>query len=342
MSDQANDSEVRRLDVTVVLLDDGFTSTAVMPIEVFHAAGALWPVLQGQAPAPRFQVTTASIDGSPIRSPYGIAVAPETSIDAVERTDIVVVPSSGLQIDEKMVANSALVPWLRRQYDQGAFLAGVCVGAAYLAETGLLDGRTATTHWALSAQLESRYPQVCWRPEMMVTEEARLLCSGGVTAAADASLYLVEKLCGHQVALECARSLLLGMPRVNQSGYAVLPLSPDHDDEGVRRAETLLQTRCRENITIEALADQVGMAPRTLARRFKAATGRLPGAYQQQVRIELAKAMLERDGKPVQLVSAEVGYEDAAFFRALFKRSTGMTPIEYRGRFGIPSLRGAV
>ena len=339
---QANDTEVRRLDVTVVLLDDGFTSTAVMPIEVFHAAGLLWPALQGQNPAPRFNVTTASIDGRPIRSPYGIAVAPETSIDQIKRTDIVVVPSSGLQIDEKMLANSALVPWLRRQYEAGAILAGVCVGAAYLAEAGLLDGRVATTHWALAAQLERRYPQVLWRPEMMVTEEARLLCSGGVTAAADASLYLVEKLCGHQVALECARSLLLGMPRVNQSGYAVLPLSPDHDDEGVRRAETLLQTRCRENLTIEALADLVGMSPRTLARRFKAATGRLPGAYLQAVRIELAKAMLERDGKPIQSVSAEVGYEDAAFFRALFKRSTGMTPAEYRARFAMPALRGAV
>ena len=340
--DQANDAEVRRLDVTVVLLDDGFTSTAVMPIEVFHAAGALWPVLKGQAPAPRFNVTTVSIDGRPIRSPYGIQITPETSLDAIGRTDIVVIPSSGLQIDEKMVANSALVPWLRRQYEQGAFLAGVCVGAAYLAEAGLLDGRVATTHWALAAQLERRYPQVLWRPEMMVTEEARLLCSGGVTAAADVSLYLVEKLCGHQVALECARSLLLGMPRVNQSGYAVLPLSPDHDDDGVRRAEILLQTRCRENLTIEALADLVGMSPRTLVRRFKACTGRLPGAYQQQVRIEVAKAMLERDAKSIQSVSAEVGYEDAAFFRALFKRSTGMTPAEYRGRFAIPALRGAL
>ena len=340
--DQANDAEVRRLDVTVVLLDDGFTSTAVMPIEIFHAAGALWPELQGRAPAPRFRVTTASIDGRPIRSPYGIGITPETSIEAIGRTDIVVIPSSGLQVDEKMVANSALVPWLRRQYADGAFLAGVCVGAAYLAEAGLLDGRVATSHWALSAQLERRYPQVLWRPEMMVTEEARLLCSGGVTAAADVSLYLVEKLCGHQVALECARSLLLGMPRVNQSGYAVLPLSPDHDDDGVRRAEILLQTRCRENITLETLAEAVGMSPRTLARRFKASTGRLPGAYQQQVRIELAKAMLEREGKPIQTISAEVGYEDAAFFRALFKRSTGMTPAEYRGRFAIPSLRGAV
>ena len=339
--DQANDAEVRRLDVTVVLLDDGFTSTAVMPIEVFHAAGALWPALLGEAPAPRFNVTTASIDGGPIRSPYGIAVAPETSIDTIARTDIVVVPSSGLQIDEQMLANSALVPWLRRQYDQGAILAGVCVGAAYLAETGLLDGRVATTHWALSAQLERRYPNVLWRPEMMVTEDARLLCSGGVTAAADASLYLVEKLCGHQVALECARSLLLGMPRVNQGGYAVLPLSPDHDDEGVRRAETLLQTQCRETITIEALAEMVGMTPRTLVRRFKAATGRLPGAYQQAARIDLAKAMLERDARSIQSVSTEVGYDDAAFFRALFKRATGMTPAEYRGRFAIQSLRGA-
>jgi len=125
------------LDVTVVLFDDGYASTALMPIEVFHSAGALWRELKGEHPEPRFRVTTVSIDGRPVRAPYaGLMMTPQCGIADVERSDIVVVPTSGLTIDEKLVANSALVPWLKKHHQAGAYLAGVCMGAMYLAETG--------------------------------------------------------------------------------------------------------------------------------------------------------------------------------------------------------------
>jgi transcriptional regulator GlxA family with amidase domain len=327
-------SERTRLDVTVVLLDDGYASTALMPIEVFHSAGALWCELRGEAPEPRFRVTTASIGGRPVQSPYaGLSMSPQMAVEDVERSDIVVIPTSGLALDEKLIENSALLPWLRKQHAQGAYLAGVCMGAAYLAEAGLLDGRTATTHWAVADDLRRRWPKVMWRPEMFVTEDSRLLCSGGLTAAADVSLYLVEKLCGHEVAVQTAKALLLTMPRTHQSGYAVLPLSPAHDDERIREAEHYIQARFRETLTTEAIANHVAMSPRTLIRRFKAATGRLPGAYLQAVRIEAAKAILESDDASIQVVASAVGYDDAAHFRELFKRSTGMTPAEYRAHF---------
>ena len=327
------------LDVTVVLLEDGFSSTAIMPIEVFHSAGTLWRQLHGEAPEPRFRVTTATLDGRPVRNSHGLALTPQAALGDIERTDIVIVSTSGLALDEKLGANTALPPWLRRQYEQGAHVAGVCMAAAYLAEAGLLDGRMATTHWALAADFARRWPAVVWRPEMMVTEDARVLCSGGVCASIDVSLYLVEKLCGHEVAVQCAKALLLNMPRVSQSGYAVLPLSPDHGDTAIRSVEAWLQDHCREDLSIERLAGRAGMSARTFVRRFKAATGRFPGAYVQAARVELAKAMLERDAAPVQTVSSAVGYEDVAFFRALFKRTTGMTPAQYRSRFAALAVR---
>lgn len=327
-------SERTVLNVTVVLLDDGYASTALMPIEVFHSAGALWRELHGEAPEPRFAVTTASIGGQAVRSPYaGLSMSPETALEAVDRTDIVIIPTSGLCFNEKLIENSALLPWLQKQHAHGAYIAGVCMGAAYLAEAGLLDGRRATTHWAIAAEFGKRWPKVDWRPEMFVTEDARLLCSGGLTAAADVSLYLVEKLCGHEVAVQTAKALLLTMPRTHQSGYAVLPFSPAHDDERVQQAERYIQTNFRESVTSETLACHVAMSPRTLMRRFKAATGRLPGAYLQAVRVETAKAILESDDAPIQAVASAVGYDDAAHFRELFKRSTGMTPAEYRAHF---------
>lgn len=327
-------------DVTVVLLDDGYASTALMPIEVFHSAGALWRELNGQTPEPRFRVTTASIDGRPVRSPYaGLKMTPERKIADIDRTDIAIVPTSGLALDEKLLENSALLPWLRQHHAKGAYLAGVCMGAAYLAEAGLLDGKRATTHWAVGVDLARRYPKVDWRTDMFVTEDSRLLCSGGLTAAADVSLYLVEKLCGHEIAVQTAKALLLTMPRTCQSGYALLPISPAHNDDAVRACELYLQSHYRENTSLESLAEKAGLAPRTLMRRFKAATGKLPGAYVQAVRVETAKAMLERDRDSVQRIATAVGYEDASFFRALFKRATGMTPAEYRTLFAAMDVR---
>jgi transcriptional regulator GlxA family with amidase domain len=260
-------------------------------------------------------------------------MSPETSLEAVERTDIAIIPTSGLCFNEKLIENSALLPWLQKQHAHGAYLAGVCMGAAYLAEAGLLEGRQATTHWAIAETFRTRWPSVDWRPDMFVTEDARLLCSGGLTAAADVSLYLVEKLCGHEVAVQTAKALLLTMPRTHQSGYAVLPFSPAHDDERVQAAERYIQANFRLPLTSEAVASHVAMSSRTLIRRFKAATGRLPGAYLQSVRIEAAKAMLESDDASIQTVASAVGYDDAAHFRELFKRSSGMTPAEYRAHF---------
>jgi len=328
------------LDVCVVMLDDGYASTALMPIEVFHSAGKLWGELVGEAPEPRFRVVSASITGQPVSSPYGgLTFTPQMAINDVERADIIVIPTSGLSLDEKMVENSAILPWLKKHYEAGAYLAGVCMGAAYLAEAGLLDGKRATTHWAVADDFARRYPNVEWRPELIVTEENRLICSGGVTAAADVSLYLVEKLCGHEVAVQTAKALLMSMPRVHQAGYAVLPLSPPHGDDRIRIVESYVQENFQRAHANENLAQLAGMSERTLLRRFKAATGKVPAAYLQAVRIEAAKQMLERDDIAVQAISLAVGYEDVSFFRTLFKRATGMTPAEYRTRFAAWSVR---
>ncbi|MGE0044989.1 MAG: GlxA family transcriptional regulator [Hyphomonadaceae bacterium] len=329
-------------DVTVILFDDGYASTAIAPIEIFHSAGVLFAALNGGKLKPEFRVTTASITGAAVKPPYGgMALQPQKSIDEIERTDLVIVPTSGIELDVKLDENSALLPWLRKQHAQGAYVAGVCMGAAYLAASGLLDGRTATTHWAVAEDFKRRWPKVNWRAENFVTEDARLLCSGGVCASMDISLYLVEKLCGHEIAVQTAKALLLNMPRTHQTGYAMLPLSPPHDDAKIRELEAYLQQHYRDPVSVEELADRAAMSERTLIRRFKAATGRLPVAYLQAVRMEAAKAMLERESVPVATIAGAVGYDDVAFFRDLFKRATGMAPNEYRARFATLRVRQA-
>jgi transcriptional regulator GlxA family with amidase domain len=206
-------------------------------------------------------------------------------------------------------------------------------GVAFLAESGILDGRVATTHWGVAEIFRKRYPQVRWQTDQFVTEDGNLFCSGGVYASIDLSLYLVEKFCGHEIALQVAKSLLLSMPRGRQSGYSVVQLSRPHSDAKIRQAEEYLQQHFDSDVSIDSLAERAGMGPRNFIRRFKAATGRLPGAYVQTLRVSAARELLEHGASSIQTVSSKIGYEDIGFFRNLFKRHTGMTPAEYRNRF---------
>ncbi len=331
------------LDVTVLLLEAGYASTAIGPIEVFHSAGLLWNRLRGEAAQPRFRVRIASVDGRPVTSLCSLGLVPEFSIGDIDRTDIVILPASGLDNMLRIARETPLIPWLRAMHARGAHVASICSGAGLLAEAGLLDDREATTHWAVADGLRDRYPNVRWRPEQFVTEDRRVYCSGGVYASIDLSLYLVEKFCGHEVALQCAKALLVSMPRSHQSGYSVTPLSRPHPDGRIRKAEEYLRRHFDRIVPIPELADRVGMSPRNFIRRFKAATGRLPGDYLQRLRISAAREMLESGRESVQDIASKVGYEDVAFFRNVFRRHTGMTPAEYRHAFAPMSLeRGEI
>ena len=323
----------RVLDVTILLVDGSFASTAIGPAEVFYSTGVLWNAIGGRDAEPRFRVRTVSVDGGPVGSPYGIGLTPDGSVADVERTDIVIVPGTALDPDIAVLRHSALIPWLVAMHQRGALVAGICTGVFLLAEAGLLDGREATTHWAATDRMRTLYPKVRWRTERFVTEDGGVCCSGGVYASIDLSLHLVEKYCGREMALQCAKSLLVSMPRTLQSGYSGIPMSAPHGDEQIRCAESWLQLHFDQDVQLGTLAGHVGMSSRNFIRRFKAATGLAPSEYLQRLRVAAAKCLLERGVRSIQAVSAETGYEDVTFFRGIFKRHTGMTPAEYRSRF---------
>ena len=325
--------ERQMLDVAILLVNDGHASTAVGPMEVFSSAGRMWDEIRGTTPLSRFRVTTASVDGAPVESAFGLRIAPDRAIGEVAHADLVFVASSGVMLSEVMESHAALLPWLVARHEGGAMLAAVCSGAAFLAEAGLLDGRCATTHWGVAEAFSQRYPQVDWRSDLLITEDDRIFCGGGVNAATDLSLFLVERLCGRETAIGCAKALLLDMPRSHQSGYAILPMARPHGDAQVRALEDHLHAHYRDDIPIDAMARLSGMGRRTLIRRFKAATGHMPGQYLQMVRIAVARQMLEAGGRSVKDVGAAVGYGDVAFFRDVFKRFSGLAPAAYRERF---------
>jgi len=322
-------------NVTVLFVEGTFASTATGPLEVFRHAGSLWNFLTGKRQKPRFKVTTASVDGRAVKCDGSIKVVPERSIRDIRKTDLIFIPTTGLNLDNLGELYGPVLPWLRAWHKRGAAIASVCSGVGLVAATGMLDGKRATTHWGLAERFRQMYPKVRWRPELMVTEDRGFYCGGGVHAAVDLSLYLVEKFCGHDVALQSAKALLIETPRAWQAGFAIVPLKTEHNDDAISRAQEWLHDNFDRDFRLETAARRVSMSLRNFVRRFKNATGDSPLVYLQKLRIAAAKRLLESDHRSVQEVGVAVGYQDIAFFREVFERHTGVSPSEYRLKFGI-------
>lgn len=321
------------IDVVVILIEGGLPTTAVAPIEILSSAGYLWDELHGSEGERQFRVRTASI-GDPVTSTLvPLTLKSEHSIEETHSADLIVVSAGSGDLELECKRNAELPPLLKQAYQNGTAIAGICTGVPLLAEAGLLDGRPATTHWAVVDECRKRFPDVNWQPERYVTESDNIFCSGGVYSAVDLSLYLVEKYCGHQIAMQTAKSLLLQTPRTWQAGYTAESPKTDHEDEQIHEAQQWLLDNFSDDIRIKDLAIRVGMSPRNFTRRFKAATGNTPIDYLQKLRINAARHLLENDLKTVREVSRAVGYEDLSFFSKLFKRHTSLPPRKYRERF---------
>ena len=322
------------IEITVLLLDQMFSSTAIGPMEVFRHSGSLWNILTGTKGVPRFQVTTASADGRPVNGDGNIQIRPNVALTDVGKTDLIFVPTTGLSVDDVVERNAPIVPWLKRRSQRGVAVASVCSGVGLVAAAGLLDGKRATTHWGLAERFREMYPRVKWMPELMVTEDRGFYCGGGVNASLDLSVYLVERYCGHEIAMQTAKALLIETPRAWQSGFAIVPLKTDHTDDAISSAQEWMHKNFARTFPLDEPAKRAGMSVRNFVRRFKQATGDSPLVYLQKLRIAAAKRMLESNYRNMQEISDAVGYQDIAFFRSLFHRHTGVSPSAYRQRFG--------
>jgi transcriptional regulator GlxA family with amidase domain len=318
--------------VTILAPYNTMATTVFGPMDVFNQAGRLWSRLIKAPPKPLFEVTIASADGQPIRSVNNIQIQPHCSIEDVQQTDLIVI-SSATYIEKILEKNPELVSWIRDHYYRGAHVASICTGAFLLCETGLLDGKSATLHWGFADVFRRRYPQVELRHDRMYIDHGRLYCSAGVTAGMDLSLYLVEKFCGREAALESAKTMLLDMGRAMQTPYERLILPKDHGDPLVLKAQEWIERHQTEPIDYDRLAQELRMSRRSLERRFKQAIGLTPLGYLQKLRVEKAKRLLEEGTESFGEITNLVGYEDIAFFRKIFVRLTGLRPKEYQRRF---------
>lgn len=318
--------------ITIIGCYNTMASTIFGPMDIFNQAGRLWNRVSKTPQTPFFDVTIASADGQSIRTINNIQIQPHCSITHIHQTDLIVI-ASATYIEQILEKNPELVPWIRQQYDQGAHVASICTGVFLLAETGLLDGKSATLHWGFGQMFRKRYPRVTLEQNRMFIDHGRLYCSAGVNAGMDLSLYLVEKFCGRQTAVQCAKTMILDLGRTSQAPYGSFLSPGNHGDAIVIEAQKWIEQHYTQFIDYSRLAQKYKLSRRSLERRFKLAAGITPLGYLQQLRVETARRLLEEGILTFSEITYQVGYEDIAFFRKLFVRLTGLRPREYQQRF---------
>jgi transcriptional regulator GlxA family with amidase domain len=239
----------------------------------------------------------------------------------------------------KDLSDSPLVPWLQQKHSQGTVLAAVCGGVFLLARTGLLAGRQATTHWALTDQFVAQFPDIRTQTDSMVIDYGDVLTGGGVLAWADVGLRLVERFLGPSIMVETARYMNVDPPGREQRFYSGFEPRTKHGDEQILKVQQWLAAH-ESAVTVADAARRAGLEPRTFLRRFIQATGMRPSEYQQRLRISRAREMLEFSRKSVDNIALNVGYEDVGGFRRVFRKIVGLTPSDYRRRFSRVSKAG--
>ncbi len=328
------------LHVSLVALPDAVISTLAGILDVMNGA-ALMGLGEAGAPPP-FNIEIVGEAVGALRLASGVPIDVQRSIDDIQVSDIVIVPSVLLKPEGWQKGRyPRLVDWLQRMHERGAMLCSACSGIFLLAETGLFDGKDATVHFGYSRAFTELYPAVTVHPERVLVISGlreELVCSGASTTWHDMVLYLTARYAGATTAHAVARSFALQWHQDGLAPYMVFEGKSDHGDGEIQSAQQWLSRHFSVARPVEEMIKQSKLAERTFKRRFTAATGLAPLEYAQRLRIEDAKRRLERTDAPVDEISWRVGYEDAAFFRRLFKRTTGMAPGAYRKRFRIPDF----
>jgi transcriptional regulator GlxA family with amidase domain len=251
----------------------------------------------------------------------------------VKKTDLVIIPALFGDMKTAIASNKKLLPWINEQYDNGAEVASLCVGAFLLASTGLLNGKKCSTHWGFQNEFRKMFPNVEVIDGSIVTVEHRLYSSGGANSYWNLLLYLVEKYTDRQTAILASKYFAIDIDRESQSAFAMFRGQRNHTDESIMKTQDYIEKNIQEKITIDELANLVSLGRRSFERRFKLATNNSVLEYINRVKIEFAKREFENSRKNINEVMYEVGYTDTKAFRSIFKKITGLTPIEYRNKY---------
>ncbi len=267
------------------------------------------------------------------------SVKPHTSISTLSKTDLIIVPSLNHHFLEALSLNEALIPWIQKQYKQGAEIASICTGAFLLAASGLLDGKSCSTHWSAAEDFRKLFPHVKLQTDHLITDEGGIYTNGGAYSFLNLIIYLIEKYFDRQTAIYCSKVFQIEPDRKSQSVFSIFRGQKNHEDEVVKEVQNYIERNFREKISIEELSSRFSVGRRNFDRRFIKATGNSPVEYIQRVKVESAKKSLEISRKTVSEIMYEVGYSDQKAFREVFRKFTGMSPLEYKDRYNKDLIR---
>ncbi|WP_295120006.1 GlxA family transcriptional regulator [uncultured Chitinophaga sp.] len=283
--------------------------------------------------APLFKVQLVGITPETTLGKGLFTIKPELSIKDPMRADLVVIPATHGDMKEVIAANQDFIPWIVKQYAGGAEVVSLCIGAFILASTGLLNGKSCTTHWLAAGEFREMFPEVKLQPYKVLTDESGIYTSGGAYSSLNLILYLVEKYAGRNMALLSSKMFEIDIDRNSQSPFIIFKGQKEHEDEPIKKAQEFIEQNFSEKITVDQLASAFALGRRNLERRFKKATSNTVVEYIQRVKIEAAKLNLESGRDNVNEVMYKVGYTDPKAFRITFKRITGLSPVQYRAKY---------
>jgi transcriptional regulator GlxA family with amidase domain len=326
------------VEVLIVAVPETAGSALYGMLDVLLAAGNIWQTLVREEPVPAlFRVRIVAPTLEPFTCGNRIPVTPDCAVADNPMSSIIILPELWFGPDEDIRGRYPdIMEWIRGRYKKGAHIYSACSGAVMLAETGLLDGCDATSHWGYQDLFRQRYPKVRFQPEpnlVFADTAGRIVTAGGTTSWHDLAIHIISRHGSPGEAMRIAKVYLLKWHGEGQLPYETLVRRIPHADSVVRTCEEWLGENFTDTEAIRHLIDRAKVPERTLKRRFKAATGMTLIDYLQNLRVEQAKRLLESGPLPVDEISAEVSYEDPSFFRRLFKRRTGLTPSQYRRLF---------
>jgi transcriptional regulator GlxA family with amidase domain len=310
-------------------------SSIVGAYKIFTRANEYWKRAHGK------ELFTIQLAGLSKRVSFyeGLfTVKPHTSISAILKTDLVIIPSLNHDYHNAVKRNKPVIGWLQKQYGSGAEIASICTGAFLLAPSGLLDGKTCSTHWAAAENFRAMFPNGHLQTDKLITDENGIYTNGGAYSFLNLIIYLIEKYFDRQTAIFCSKVFQVEMDRQSQSPFTIFSGQKMHGDDMVKQAQSYLEDKVDEKISVEHLSSRFAVGRRNFDRRFIKATGNTPVEYAQRVKIESAKKAFETTRKNVNEVMYDVGYSDLKAFREVFRRITGMSPLEYRGKYNKEAL----
>lgn len=285
----------------------------------------------GQPPLFNIELVALSRETPLVKGMYTIRT--DKMLKDVSKTDLIIIPAIDGELAKGIEENKEFVPWIVQQYNAGAEVASLCVGAFLLASTGLLNGKNCATHWLAANEFRKMFPDVDLVTERVVTDENGIYTSGGAYSYLTLILYLIEKYAGRAAAVFCAKIYAIDIDRESQSPFMMFSGQKDHEDEPIKKAQMFIEGNFHQKITVDELASMFSLSRRNLERRFKKATANTVVEYIQRVKIEAAKMSLESSRENVNEVMYKVGYTDTKAFRTTFKKITGISPVQYRMKY---------